>query len=416
MEPKIFQTLCSMIYAVLHILFLIIFIWLSVFIAYLLIVSIAGIFSREKLLQVSNEKKRIAVLITSYKEDEVIINSVKSAVAHNYPADLFDVFLAADQLHPSTISELKKLNADINEVKFAVGSKARSLNFLLNKIDPSRYDIALVLDGDNIMMPGFLEKINTAFQKGYHSVQGHRSAKNLNTPVAVLDGISEEINNHLFRRAQRAIGFSSSLIGSGMAFEFPTLRRIYNKPGIVDNPACDREVDFEMMKAGIIIEYLDDAVVLDEKVSRKEVFENQRRRWLESQLSHAKLFFSKKESVPQKSKDYWNKLFINLIPPRIFFIGIFLFIFFICILQYFTHSNITGIKIRWWTLLFTGYLIAMIAAIPSRYFTFSTLKAFLHLPSILISYLRAVFTMKAGRKEFVHTPKSFTEKTGSTEK
>jgi cellulose synthase/poly-beta-1,6-N-acetylglucosamine synthase-like glycosyltransferase len=329
-------------YTILHILFLIAFIYLSVNIAYLLIVSIAGLLYRKKSFEYSSEKKRIAILITSYREDEVIVNTVRSATEHNYPSDKFDVFLAADHLHGSTITALRKLNAHINEVEFPVGSKARSLNFLLNKIDPVRYDIALVLDGDNIMMPGFLEKINTAFQKGYKAVQGHRAAKNKNTAVAILDGISEEINNHLFRKAQRAAGFSSSLIGSGMAFEFSTLKNIYNKPGILDNPACDREVDFEMMKSEITIEYLDDAVLLDEKVSHRDVFENQRRRWLESQLSHLKLFFSKEEHVRRKTKDYWNKLFINLIPPRIFFAGIFLLIFVICTIQYFPGPSRPG--------------------------------------------------------------------------
>ena len=135
------------------------------------------------------------------------------------------------------------------------------------------------------------------FKIGYHAVQGHRAAKNRNTPIATLDAISEEINNHLFRKAQRALGFSSSLIGSGMAFEFSSLKKVYNKPGILDNPACDREVDFEMMKNGIVVQYLDDAVVLDEKVSNRNVLEKQRRRWLESQILHLKLFFSKSEHV-----------------------------------------------------------------------------------------------------------------------
>jgi cellulose synthase/poly-beta-1,6-N-acetylglucosamine synthase-like glycosyltransferase len=405
-----------MINNVLHIFFLIVFIYLSINIAYLLIASVAGFFYNKKTFQFSNEKKRIAVLITSYKEDEVILNTVKSAAEHNYPHDKFDVFLAADQLQSSTIAALKKFNADINEVQFEVGSKARSLNFLLNKIDAAKYDVAVVLDSDNIMMPGFLEKINTAFQRGYKCVQGHRTAKNRNTSIAVLDGISEEMNNHIFRKAQRALGFSSSLIGSGMAFEFPTLLRIYNKAGILDNPACDREVDFEIMKAGITIEYLEDAVVLDEKVARQDVFENQRRRWLESQLWHLKLFFSKTEYIYHKTKDYWNKLFINLIPARIFFVVIFSLIFVICLLQYVTHSNITGIRIRWWGLLFVAYAIALIAAVPSSFLKLSTLGALTHLPSLLISYLRAAFTMKSGRKEFVHTPKSFTGESGSTEK
>jgi cellulose synthase/poly-beta-1,6-N-acetylglucosamine synthase-like glycosyltransferase len=402
-----------MMYTVLHILFLLVFIYLAINITYLLVVSLAGLTFKKHETENNPQKKTIAVLITSYKEDNVILNTVQSAVEHNYPHDKFDVFIAADQLKPSTIAELKKLSADICEVNFPVGSKARSLNFLLNKIPPETYEVALVLDADNIMMPGFLEKINSAFQQGYKAVQAHRSAKNKNSPVAILDGISEEMNNHLFRRAQRSMGLSSSLIGSGMAFEFLTLRRIYNKPGIIDNPACDREVDFEMMKEGITIEYVDDAILLDEKVSEKNIFETQRRRWLESQLSHLKLFIT--ENVQHKTKDYWNKLFINLIPPRIIFIAFFAFIFSICILQYIIPSNITGIKIRWWCFLFITYLISIIIAIPSRFFKPSTLNAFLYLPFLLLSYIRAAFTMKSGRKEFIHTPKSYTQKSGSTD-
>ena len=147
-----------MMYTVLHIFFLLFFIYLSVNIAYLFTVSLIGLFIHIRSAPPHSQKKKIAVLITSYKEDEVIVNTVKNATEHNYPSDRFDVFLAADHLSPSTISELKKLDAEIVEVKFEVGSKARSLNFLLNKIDSDKYDIALILDGDNVMMPGVLEK------------------------------------------------------------------------------------------------------------------------------------------------------------------------------------------------------------------------------------------------------------------
>lgn len=405
-----------MMYHALHILFAVVFIYLAVNVAYLLFISIAGLLSRKKVTLSSPEKKRIAVLITSYKEDDVIVNTIQQAVEHNYPADKFDVFLAADQLQPPTIEKIKQFRVDVNEVFFAVGSKARSLNYLLNKIDESKYDVALVLDGDNVMTAGFLEKINGAFQNRYHAVQGHRAAKNRNTPIATLDAISEEINNHLFRKAQRALGFSSSLIGSGMAFDFSSLKQVYNKPGILDNPACDREVDFEMMKNGIVVQYLDDAVVLDEKVSNRNVLEKQRRRWLESQILHLKLFFSKSEHVRHKTKDYWNKLFINLIPPRIIFLAIFSLIFICCIVQYFLRPDLTGIDITGWLVLFICYMMSIIISIPRRFFTRSTLSAFLYVPAVLFTYIKAALTMKANRKEFVHTPKSFTGKSGTTKK
>lgn len=401
-----------MIYDIAHILFWLLYVWLAINVFYLLFFSVAGRIIKRPSPQFANHFNTIAVLITSHREDAVIVNTLTNAVQHDYPAEKFHVFLAADHLQPETLAQLKRLNASIYEVNFPVGSKARSLNYLLNKIPDSDYEVALVLDGDNVMQPKLLRKINDAFNQGYEVVQAHRSAKNLDTPIARLDAISEEINNHIFRNSQRAIGFSSSLIGSGMAFKFATLKRIYNKPGILDNPACDREVDFEVMKDGSEVEYLDAAFVYDEKVSSKAIFENQRRRWLESQMVHLKLFFN--EHVPSKNKNYWNKLFINLIPPRILFIALFFMVFFICLLQYLLHENITGLPFIWWALLFGCYVAAMVIAIPGRMLNISTLNALLHLPSILMSYVRAGFTMKINRKEFIHTPKSFTKNSGIT--
>lgn len=169
------------------------------------------------------------------------------------------------------------------------------------------------------------------------------------------------------------------------------------------------------MKAGIEVEYLDSAYVLDEKVSTKIVFQNQRRRWLESQLLHTRMFFSKKEKIQNKTKNYWNKLFINLLPPRTIFFFIFLAIFFTCMIQYFSGINITGLPFMWWMILFAVYVFSNVISIPRRFLNRSALKALLHLPAVLFSFLKAVFTMKLNRKEFVHTPKTFTEPTKSTE-
>jgi cellulose synthase/poly-beta-1,6-N-acetylglucosamine synthase-like glycosyltransferase len=399
-----------MIYDILHILFLFLFIYLSINILYLFVFAIAGLLRKTKRYKTLPLKKKIAVLIPTYNEDVVIINTAKEACQHNYPKEYYDVFIAADHLQPKTVSTLKQLPATVWEVNFDRGSKARSLNFLLNNIKEDYYDIALVLDGDNIMSPNFMEAINAVFQRGFSAAQGHRTAKNKNTAIATLDALSEEINNHLFRKSQRALGFSSSTIGSGMAFEFKKLKEVYNKPGILDNPACDREVDFEMMKAGIVVEYIDDAYILDEKVAQKSVFEKQRRRWLESQLVHLQLFFSKNERVIHKTKDYWNKLFINLIPPRVVFIGIFALIFLIYLTGHFLDTDITGIAAYRWLILFLTYLLVILLSIPRKLYSWNTLKAVFSLPIIVLAYIRAAFGIRFRRKEFVHTPKSYTDK------
>ncbi len=398
-----------MIQTILHIIFLILFVYLAINTLYFFIISIFGHLYRKPDYGINEKKKRIAVLIPSYKEDHIIVNTARKAAEHDYPKEYFDVFVAADQLKKETIEKLRAIPVNVLEVQFELGSKARSLNKLLNYIPEDKYEVAIVLDADNIMMPGVLEKVNDAFQKGFHAVQTHRTAKTRNTPVAILDAVSEEINNHMFRRGQRAAGFSSSTIGSGMAFEFKKIKEIYNKPGILGNPACDREVDFEIMKACICIEFIDDALVLDEKVGSNAVYERQRTRWLESQIIHLRLFFDKKSGRIPKTRDYWNKLFNNLMPPRLISLTSFFLVFTIFLVEYFTGYSILYPSYGWWLGLMLVYLAVFPLSMPANLYNWSTFKAILHVPALIFSMVRALFKMKVSRKEFLHTPKAYTQ-------
>lgn len=403
-----------MIADIMHMLFFILFVYLAINILYLLVAAIAGRTLKTKTYPLQIRKKKFAVLIASYHEDDIIEQTVREAVDHDYPKAYFDVFVAAHELREDTLASLKQYRAQILPVHFDLGSKARSLNYLLNYANEKEYEAALILDGDNIMLPGCMEKINAAFQGGCSAAQCHRMAKNANTSMAVLDAISEEINNHLFRKGQRALGFSAATIGSGMAFEFAKLKQVYNKPGILGNPACDREVDFEMMRDHIVVEYLQDAYVLDEKVSRKQVFERQRTRWLESQLIHLRLFFSKKERVAHKTKDYWNKLFINLAPPRMIFLAVLLVLLLLSALENWLNLSITGLSFGWWLGLFLAYTGCLAICMPRRLINWRTAKAIMYLPAAMLSFLKAAMGIKTGRKEFVHTPKSYTGDTTIT--
>jgi cellulose synthase/poly-beta-1,6-N-acetylglucosamine synthase-like glycosyltransferase len=397
-----------MILTIVHIFFLVLFIYLTINTLYFFVIAVGGKLYKPVIYQPNPAKKKIAVLIPSYKEDEVILNTARKAKVHNYPTEFFDVFVAADQLKQETIRSLREIPVNVLEVKFELSSKARSLNQLLNHIPEDKFDIAIILDGDNIMMPDCLEKVNASFQKGFRAAQCHRIAKNKNTAVAVLDAMSEEINNNIFRKGQRALGFSSSTIGSGMAFEFKKLKEIYNKPGILGNPACDREVDFEIMKAEITIEFIDDAYVLDEKVSNRAVYQRQRTRWLESQIIHLRLFFDNKDETLRKTKDYWNRLFFNLAPPRLLFLLSFFLMFAIFIVEYFTKVQILFPEYLYWFIITIMFALVMIISVPRRLYSWSTVKALCHVPLLVFSMVKALFSMNVKRKEFLHTPKIHT--------
>ena len=299
-----------------HIIFSILFIYLAVITVYFLIVAIAGKIKNSNTYSSFPEKKRIAVFIPSYKEDNIIIDTASKAIQQDYPHESFDVFVIADKLKKETIEKIRALPVNVVEVQFEISMKAKSIHEAVNRITQKKYDIAMVLDADNVMSAGSLEKVNHAFQSGFKAVQCHRIAKNKNNAVAILDVISEEINNNLFRRGQRALGFSSSLIGSGMAFEFETFKKIFNLPEILDNPGEDREIDLQLMKEDIVVEFIDNAFVYDEKVSSAAVFEKQRLRWLEAQLNNFKRFFDKDIRAFSNKRVYWYKLFQTLLLPR----------------------------------------------------------------------------------------------------
>jgi cellulose synthase/poly-beta-1,6-N-acetylglucosamine synthase-like glycosyltransferase len=397
-----------MILTIIHIFFLVLFIYLAINTLYFFVIAVGGKLYKPVIYLPNPAKKKIAVLIPSYKEDEVILNTARKAKTHNYPAGFFDVFVAADQLTQETIRSLREIPVNVLEVKFKISSKARSLNQLLNYIPEDKYDIAIILDGDNIMMPDCLEKVNASFQKGFRAAQCHRIAKNKNTAVAVLDAMSEEINNNIFRKGQRALGFSSSTIGSGMAFEFNKLKEIYNKPGILGNPACDREVDFEIMKAEITIEFIDDAYVLDEKVSNRAVYQRQRTRWLESQIIHLRLFFDNKDVTLRKTKNYWNRLFFNLAPPRLLFLLSYFLMFTIFFVEYFIKVQILFPEYLYWFIITVMFVLVMVISVPRRLYSWSTVKALCHVPLLVFSMVKALFSMNVKRKEFLHTPKVHT--------
>ncbi len=395
-----------MVLFIFHIFFEFLFIYLAVISGYFLLVAIAGRISSGFVYSSFAEKKKIAVLIPSYKEDNIIVDTAEKAIQQDYPKNYFDVFVIADKLKSETVAKIRALPVNVIEVQFEISMKAKSIHEAMKQI--TGYDIVMVLDADNVMSPGCLEKVNHAFQKGFKAVQCHRVAKNRNNAVAVLDVISEEINNNLFRRGQRALGFSSSLIGSGMAFELDTFRNIFNLPDILDNPGEDREIDLQLMKEDILVEFIDDALVFDEKVSSAAVFEKQRLRWLEAQLNNFKRFFDSDILAYANKKAYWYKLFQTVLLPRSLYLLLFACIFFCFLIQHFIHYPIFSPSFIWWASLFGTYMLSLVISIPIRFYNTDMLKAIGHLPVLMMSMLKALLKIKQGRKEFLHTPKVHT--------
>ena len=399
-----------MIQLIIHLIYLIVYFYVVTSTIYLLVLALAGKWASDSEFADAVLKKKIIVLIPAYKEDAIILETAKRAVVHNYPSSLFEVLIIADSLQVETIEKLKNVPVRVLEVKFELSTKARSLHAALETVDNDNFEIVVILDADNYMHPGCLDQINNAFNNNLKAVQCHRTAKNRDTPVAILDTISEEININLFRRGPAALGLSAMPLGSGMAFEFTLLKEIFDTDGILDNPAEDREIEIQLMKRDIKMKFLNSVYVYDEKVSDASVFQKQRTRWMEAQLNHITRLFKPDLKDRPKSAVYYNILFQSLFLPRLLYLVICGMITVMLIFQYLCNTFLVYPSPVYWICWILVYFFVLLISIPLNYYSLKTVRAIYYIPVLMISMLRAIFKLKRNRKEFLHTSKKYNEK------
>lgn len=385
----------------LYILEIILLAGLSISTLYIFVFAVAGFFYKQPSYSANPLMRKIAVLIPAYKEDDVILEVAGAALRQDYPASHFDVVIIADSFQPETLQELRKMPIKVVEVKFEKSTKSKALNKAMAEIGDD-YEIAVILDADNLMAADFLRKINASFEEDYVVVQGHRTAKNMDTAFAILDAVSEEINNHIFRKGHRALGLSSAIIGSGMAFRYSFFKEIMSTVQAVGG--FDKEIELKMLRAGYKVNYLHDAVVLDEKIQKAEAFSNQRRRWLSAQILYFKkdMTASFKALITRGNIDYFDKAFQFMQPPRILLLGAVLFFGFVFVLL----NLLLGIN-SWlnaaWVISATLCVLAFVFSIPGSFYTMETLKALQSLPKGMLLMFLSLLKLKGANKQFIHT-------------
>ncbi|MDP4290213.1 MAG: glycosyltransferase family 2 protein [Bacteroidota bacterium] len=362
---------------------------------YLLFFSIIGLGRKTPTPSPFDFYRKILILIPAFKEDEVILDVVKDALKQDYPTDGYRIVVIADSLAEETVQSLLSLPIDVIDVKFSSSTKSKALNAACAQVEAD-YDIVVVLDADNLMEHDFLKKINLGFANGFKVIQGHRIAKNSDTSFALLDGISEEINNHIFRQGHRAAGLSSALIGSAMGFEFGLFKRLMKNINAIGG--FDKELELSIAKEKIKIDYLSDAYVFDEKVQNAYKFTNQRRRWLSAQF-----FYFGRDFIPslrllftEKNLEYFNKAFQFVLPPRILLLGV------VILINIWVQFTQIGNPVAWLLLLIINVLIFLFS-VPSKFYTFKTLKAIIDLPIGFFWMTISLIKSRRANREFIHT-------------
>lgn len=369
---------------------------------YLLFFAIAGHFIRRRAKHSVAVYRRICILIPAYKENAVVLESSIHAINHQYSGK-FKVVVIADGLEEETITKMRSAGVDVIPVYFEKSTKGKSLLFAMNEMKSDDYEVALILDIDNLMGDNCLNEINAEFDKGAIVVQTHRTAKNLSSPFAFLDSCNEEINNHIYRKGHFAVGLSPALIGSGMAFEYKYLHSLLRDIG--ETVGEDKEMDFKIARDKNRIIYLNDTLVYDEKIENSEVFTQQRTRWIAAQIEFVKKYFLQgfMELWKNHNYEFFNKVLQSILVPRMLLLGL---LFILSLPSPFLYPHWSSL---FFPVLFIVLCFTLLISLPGKLFRDKRLfAALIKIPYALVCMVVALFNIKRAKESFLPTPHSST--------
>lgn len=359
----------------------------------------AGLFYKNLTPPEARRLRRVAVLIPAYKEDGVITGVAEQALQQSYPSEFYDVVVIADSLQATTLEHLRRLPIKVIEVSFEKSTKVKALNRAMQLLGDD-YDCALILDADNIMERDFIRRMNNLFDIGYKAIQARRDPKNENTSMALLDGLSETINNFIYRQGNVALGWSASLNGSGMMFEYDVFKRIMGEMNSIGG--FDRELELRLLEGGTKVYFAKNIIVFDEKVANQQVFERQRKRWISSHFYYLRKYFKQGwRRFFKGDMAYFNSSVLrNIQLPRLLNLGLLT----LTLALSFIFSTYLSVSPWLWVLLLGMNVTAMAFAVPRRFYNMKLLKSIVLLPRLFIKMFLLLFKLKGANKTFIHTP------------
>ena len=360
-------------------------------VAYFLFFATLSLFRHKSEIKKAKTQNRFIILIPSYKQDNVILQTVNSVLGQSYPQRMFDVVVISDHEKELTNMCLAQLPITLLTPNFEKSSKAKSMQYaVLNLPQFKIYDAVVILDAGNIIKPEYLEEVNDAYvSAGTKALQTHRLSRNRDTTSARLDSVFEEINNQIFRRGHQVIGLSASLNGSGIVFDFQWFK--HNVMKLRDSVGEDKALEALLMRDSIFVDYFEDIHVYDEKTRQLKEFNEQRSRWIYTQLHAA---FSSLRFLPSavlnRRYDQIDKIVQWLLIPRTILMGIIIIMSIVLPFIYMT------LAIKWW-IAGAVILFAFSLAIPDYLVDKNWDRDILRVPLITLGGLFNIF--RAGKTE-----------------
>ena len=384
---------------------------LFLFMMYFFLIGFCGMWRRHE-DKITTPSKKFAVIVAAHNEHNVVGQLIKNLHDLNYPKELYDIYVIADNCSDDTAEISRAAGAIVCErFDSEKKSKGYALEWMFEKLfamerDGKIYDAVAIFDADNLVHPQFLLEMNNRLLKGDRIIQGFLDAKNpYDTWVAGTFAIAFWVIDHVSHLAKTNIGLSAVLGGTGMCITLDVLKKYGWRATCLTE---DMEFTMKSLAEGIKTTWAHDAIVYDEKPLTFKQSWTQRKRWAQGQFDVAHRFIPKMLVEGWRRKDIriWDGCIYLLQPHFLMLSAFFIVVSYIQLAFDPFYTNIWSIlPSQLMTAIMIGqYLLPMIILIKVR----AKLKSWFYLllyPVFIYTWLPIIFIgfVKRNDHEWSHT-------------
>lgn len=256
-------------------------IWIiTVFWIYQIIISVCSLIKLKDKPLIENKNHRFMAIIPAHNEETVVTDLIKSLKNQDYPKELLDIYVIADNCTDNTAEVARKAGAIVYE-RFDLSKKTKgyALNwFLQQKIEENApYDAFCIFDADNIADSNFIKNMNKKLCQGEDVVQGYRDIKNpTDNWITAGYAIFYWTMNRFYHLARYNLGLSPLINGTGFMVRFDVI-----KPEGWNTKTLTEDIEFSLKRIikGKKLGWATDAIVYDEQPVGFKQSWSQRSRW-----------------------------------------------------------------------------------------------------------------------------------------
>lgn len=263
--------------------------WMMFMLVYQLGLSMFGFGKQTKDYADHDPKSRFLVLVPAHNEETVIRDIIENLQHMEYPKELYDFYVIADNCTDRTADVARQMGANVIETfKEDADSPTGKPIAIKKALDQlagyeNQYDLMMIFDADNLIDPNMLLEVNSQYldKDRPELIQCYLGMKNKKGLVAWFYYTCFTTSNRFVQLARARRGLNCGIGGTGYAVDTQYLK---SRGGWTTMTLTeDFEIQIEATIAGKRILWNHNARVYDEKPTKWMVSLRQRIRWAQGQ-------------------------------------------------------------------------------------------------------------------------------------